>query len=223
MINDQINPDIWVEGLIGWLETHLQEGWTPYYVNFMFNALKGTERGVIDQMHRAIHREFYSRFMLRFVRHPNRPKEQASMPRLQLYPDRRVYKGRRSLSREIAINMDGLHFNGPMLLPPISRFHANPIKYIEDNFGGGVGPIRRIHVQSVAPDGDYRRLAGYVAKTVVWNRASADDILYLPKSPTEMRPGALRLTAKERELKYLQGMMNFSSELAESVSSKPGR
>jgi hypothetical protein len=107
--------------------------------------------------------------------------EQERMPRLMLFPDRPVWKREKTSLREITIN-GGLHFNGPMLIPPISRFRDCVISHIHEKqsrycrYG-----ISRIHVEEIH---DVPGLIDYATKTLKWHRADPDDILILPKSPS---------------------------------------
>lgn len=181
----QMIEKVWIDGCTEWIKDHIRNGWTAYYVNFMFNSLRGDASGIVGQMHRAMHRDFYCRFMLRFVHDPHREKEQHRLPRLLLFPDRPVWKSDGSGAvADIRINAGGLHFNGILLIPPKSRFHECPVVHINHHQSRYIGKdIARIHV--VKTDRNIRYLMDYIAKTVKQGRASPDDILILPKTPSE--------------------------------------
>lgn len=119
---------VWIDGCEQWIRKHRIEGWVACYLNFMFEPLHGSTAAIIEQMKDAIHREFYVPFMLQYVRNPHRKAEQESMPRLMLYPDRPVFKGNKTSIHEVTINSGGLHYNGPMLIPPVSRFFDFPVE-----------------------------------------------------------------------------------------------
>ena len=99
--------------------------------------LHGTTTEILEQMKDAIYREFYIPFMTKFVRDPHRKAEQEWMPRLRLYPDLPMLKGRKTSIRELKINDGGLHYNGFTLIPTASpRFSEDPVKHL------GSGPIK---------------------------------------------------------------------------------
>jgi hypothetical protein len=151
----------------------------------MFNSLRGDASGIVEQMHGAIHRDFYSRFMLRFVHDPHREKEQDRLPRLILFPDRPVWKSHGSGAvADIQINTGGLHFNGILLIPPKSRFQGCAMEQLKQHQSRYLGKkIARIHV--LKTDQNIRYLMDYIAKSVKRGCADSEDILILPKSPSE--------------------------------------
>jgi hypothetical protein len=132
-----------------------------------------------------MHRDFYSRFILRFVHDPHREKEQDRLPFLLLFPDRPVWKSHGSGPvADIQFNAGGLHFNGILLIPPKSRFQGCAMEHINQHQGRYVGKkIARIHV--VKTDQNIRYLMDYIAKSVKRGVANPEDILILPKSPSE--------------------------------------
>lgn len=215
---------IWGEGCQDWIDERRAEGWKTYYANFMFRALRGNPEAVLEQMERSIHREFYVPFMMRFVRHPHREAEQERMPKMMLFPDLPVFKSQRESPRQISINAGGVHYNGVMLIPPVSRFVGCPAVHIDQyQYRYVRGSIARIHVKSI----DYRsgRLSDYSVKTVA--RASkfkcsvADEahIFILPKPVSEMRHGNSALEPAQKAIKDIQASLNISDELAESLTS----
>jgi hypothetical protein len=216
MSNKQSVEDVWINGCETWIGEHVSQGWHPYYVNFMFQALRGTPKGIVEQMHTAIHKEFYSKFCLRFVHDPHRKKEQEQMPRLMLFPDRPVWKPDKCAGQAIHINAGGLHFNGPMLIAPQSRFHGCPLAHIDQNHWKYTGHITRIHIERM--DGDFASVANYSAKTVKWNRADEDDILLLPKTSSELSSNPTLCDPARRAVKDLEGSLNLSPEVAHQLA-----
>ena len=117
----------WIYGCKKWIKEYRELGWTAYYVNFMFHSLQGTKQEIINQMKEAICSEFYSKFVLQFVRHPHRKREIDSMPVFVLFPDLPAYKRKRKATlKQMNMNWGGLHYNGLMLVPLVSRFKGTP-------------------------------------------------------------------------------------------------
>src|ERR1051325_3306589 len=140
----------WVEGCEHWIVEGIIRGWSAYYVNIMFHSLRGSPSSIVEQMHKGIHKGFYSRFCTELSRNPRSPSQQERLPRLLLFPDRPVWKHEKYSLREVTINGGGLHFNGPMLMPPVSRFRECPIQHIHDNQRVYARRgIARIHVEAI--------------------------------------------------------------------------
>jgi hypothetical protein len=209
----QISSD-WINGCTQWMDDHVEEGWCPYYINIMFHPLPGSLPTLISTMHRGIKKGFYSPFCTRFARHPRSKSGQQQIPRLWLIPDRPVSK--RNVKKYacdfLARNDNGLHFNGPMLIPPKSRFRECPIEHIEENqskyarYG-----IERIHVK---PIDDTAGIADYVFKTVKWGRADPYDILFLPFSSSELPQQSPSFVPRDRGINDIQSALNVSDEVA---------
>src|SRR3982750_706217 len=106
------NTDVWTEACQLWMANGLMEGCSLYYINIMFARLQGGQHGIVAQMHKAIEKGFYGPLCTRFCRHPPAAPEQDKLPRLWLFPDLPVRKGRDGSTHEIGINLGGLHFNG---------------------------------------------------------------------------------------------------------------
>jgi hypothetical protein len=207
----------WIEGTIIWMNDQVSEGWTPYYINFMFHPLPGSLPTLISTMHHIIRKNFYSQFCTRFARDPRSKTGQQQIPRLWLVPDRPgSRKKRKKCARDFLTRNDtGLHFNGPMLLPPKSRFREPLIKHIEANQAKYAGHgIERIHVK---PIDDIPGIADYTFKTVKWGRADPDDILILPASTTELPQRSLPDASGDRGIKDIQSAYNVSDEVAEEI------
>src|ERR1035441_4646285 len=163
---DQLPTDPWIRGCADWMWKHGIDGWRPYYINIMFEPFPGNGVAVVEQMKRAICKGFYARFCTEFAHHPSRPSQQGKLPMLWLFPDRHVWKRfNKTPIREMQFNDNGLHFNGPLMIPPVSRFKECPIQHIHDNQRKyAVHGIDRIHVKYATFDLD--RLADYAGKTI---------------------------------------------------------
>jgi hypothetical protein len=212
----QVNP--WIKGCASWIWEYWAKGWKPYYVNVMFEPLPGGGRALVEQMHRAICKGFYARFCTEFAHHPSRPSQQGRLPMLWLFPDRPVGKHEKISIRDVRFNDNGLHFNGPMMIPPISRFKECPIRHIHDNQGKyAVHGIDRIYVKEVT--WDLEGLADYMGKTIKWNRASPDDILVLPEGRIKSIPEPM--SPEDCAVKELQSRHYVSEEIARKMIDWP--
>jgi hypothetical protein len=165
-------------------------------------------------MRRGIHK-FYGRFCTKFIHDGRARSEQERMPQLWLFPDLPVHKNKRSSLREVTIN-GGLHFNGPMLIPPVSRVEECPIEHLKENQAEYARHgIERIHI---VLGGDIPGLADYAAKTIKNHRANEKDIIVLPRSVTEL-PEKKRpiFDPRDRLLKDIQSSLNVSDEIAHQM------
>lgn len=211
----------WIKGCAEWIQEEIAHGWTPYYLNFMFEPLRGSATTIIKQMHDAIHKEFYTKFLTRFVRHPHRQREQESMPRLMLFPDRPVWKHKKATLKEVTFNDDGLHFNGPMLIPSVSRFKGCPIEHINEHQARFTSKrIARIDIKAI--DERIFGIADYSGKTVKRHRADDDDILLLPKSISEVKGTPILCDSERRAIKDIQSSRNVSEEVARQLFYEQG-
>ena len=210
----------WIDGCTQWMKDHESEGWEPYYINILFHPLPGSLPTLISTMHRGIKKGFYSPLCTRFARHPRSKSGQQQIPRLWLIPDRPVSKrnGKKHACDFLARNDNGLHFNGPMLIPPKSRFRECRIKHIEANQSRYARHgIERIHVK---PIDDTAGIADYVFKTVKWGGADPDDILILPVSASELPQRSPRSVSCDRGRKDIQSAFNVSDEVAEEINAQ---
>jgi hypothetical protein len=174
---------VWIKACTQWIYKLVLSGWKLYYVNFMFEPLRGPPSAIIPQMRRGIHK-FYGRFCTEFVHDGRAKSEQEHLPRFWLFPDLPGPKHEKNSLREVTIN-GGLHYNGPLLLPPVSRFQECPIEHLEENQAKYARHgIERIHIVA---GGDISGLADYAAKNIKNHRANEYDIIVLPRSVTELR------------------------------------
>jgi hypothetical protein len=212
------DSDEWVNGF--WIYDYIIYGWRIYYINFMFESFYGPLPAIVAQMHTAIEKEFYAPFICRFSRDPTRKSQQDKLPKLWLFPDLPVYKRakqQRARIEDVKFNAGGLHFNGPLLIPPFSRFKGCPIQHINEKQSNYARRgIRRIHVTQ-AP-----RVPGmidYAFKTIKSGRADLDYVLILPKSFSEVRRTGTMLRPADRLKKEIQSRFNLSDEVAANYPS----
>jgi hypothetical protein len=212
--NQPDTADIWIKGTTQMMNEWVSKGWRLYYVNFMFEPFRGPPTGIVPYMWKGM-RKFYGRFCTEFMHDGRAKSEQKRLPKLWLFPDLPVFKYEKTSLREVNIN-GGLHFNGPMLLPPVSSFKECPIKHIAENQGKYARyGIDRIHIM---PGGDIPGLADYAAKNIKNRRANEEDIMQLPRSVTEL-PEKKRpfFDPKERLLKDIQSRFNVCDEIAQKM------
>ncbi len=205
---------VWITACTQWAYKLVLSGWKLYYVNFMFEPFRGPPAAIIPKMRRGIHK-FYGRFCTEFVHDGRATSEQEHMPRFWLFPDLPVHKNDRNSLREVTIN-GGLHYNGPLLIRPVSRFLECPIKYLVENQGTYARHgIERIHIKV---GGDIAGLADYAAKNIKYDRTNEEDIIVLPRSVTEL-PAKKRPTfdPRDRFLKDIQSRFNMSDEMAQRM------
>lgn len=212
--SDQLKENPWIKGCIDWILDHWLMDWQLYYINFMFEPLPGNVEAVLQQMERAICKGFYSRFCTKFANHPGRPSQMRKLPRLWLFPDRPVPKREKISLRDVQFNDNGLHFNGPLLIPPVSNFEECPIEHIHSNQRKySVLGIDRVHVKEITCDLD--ELAEYMCKTIKWDQASADHILVLPEE--RKKPTRDTMSSEERAIRDIQSRHNVSEDIARKM------
>jgi hypothetical protein len=103
---------------------------------------------------------------------------------MMLFPDLPVYKRKKRSLNDVSIN-DGLHYGGIALTPPISRFRSPLDTYFEENQKKYVNRrLARIHVEPIISNDWY--VTDYVAKSIKRGTVSEDDIVILPRTPSEM-------------------------------------
>jgi hypothetical protein len=213
--SNQIDPaQIWIKGCTQWIQELVSKGWKLYYVNFMFEPLHVPTAEIVLKMRRGIHK-FYGRFCTRFIHDGRAKSEQERMPMFLLFPDLPVHKNGKSSLRDVTIN-GGLHYNGPMLVPPVSRFKECPIKHFEENQSKYARHgIKRIHI---VLGGNISGLADYAAKTIKSRRADEGDIIILPGSATDLPVKKTpAFDPKDLLLKDIQSRFNVCDEMAQKM------
>lgn len=212
--NQTDSAGVWIKGCTQWVYDLVFKGWKLYYINFMFESLHVPTAELVAKMRKGIHK-FYGRFCTEFIHDGRAKSEQERMPKLWLFPDLPVPKNKKTSLREVNIN-GGLHYNGPMLIPPVSRFQECPIKHLEENQARYARHgIERIHI---VLGGDVSGLADYAAKTIKNRRANEDEIIVLPRSVTELPAKKTPIVdPRDRLVKDIQSSMNVSDDMAQQI------
>lgn len=195
-----------------WIQEDNVFGWTPYFINIMFDPIKGSAATTLSQMESAIYKSFYGPFCTYCVRNPRSPSSQGLLPKGFLFPDLPVWKHKKVSSRTTNMNR-GLHYNGILLIYWWSRIGLR----VEDHFREKQSRytrkgIARIHVQQIADSP--ARVADYAVKTVKRGLLDYDNAVILPRSASEMEPSPTFVAGRERRLKDIQSAMNVSPETA---------
>jgi hypothetical protein len=207
--------------LAGWMEAGLKEGYSLFYINFMFDQLHGARNAILHQMRKAIHGGFYSTLCRCSAHHPKSPGERHRLAELMLFPDLPTYKSTGGALLYGNAN-GGCHYNGAIRIPLSSRLEDSLADHVEKNRAHHRRHrIAKIDVREIDHARD--RLADYATKTVKRGLASLDDIYVLPLSGSEMRRERVKLTPYEKALKDIESSANCSREVAEEIyrSSKP--
>lgn len=111
-IGNDVSPQVWIKGCTQWMEEGVLRGCKLYYVNIMFGPLRLPQSQIIPCMKKAIEK-FYGRFCTEFSRDPRAPSQQDKLPQFWLFPDLPVFKYQKHSLRDVTINGNGLHYNGP--------------------------------------------------------------------------------------------------------------
>jgi hypothetical protein len=166
----------YIDGLGAIVRKHIEAGWEPYLLTFMFHHIPARPCAQIAQMHTEI-RRVYDALTTRFHRRPKSPS--ATLPTWILVPDYPVPKHEKQAIRDFCIN-DGLHMNGLALVPPGSRLKPRFDHYLLDHQHRYLEhPLARIHANYVLRDPEH--VVDYCFKTVKRHKACVDDILLLNK------------------------------------------
>jgi hypothetical protein len=212
---EDVDPYLLVRGYTDWVRKYLRNGWTAFYVNFMFRPLAGNSESVLAQMRKGIEKGFYGQFCGRFARRPTSPSAQRHLPRLLAYPDRPVWKHDKVSLRAISLN-DGLHYNGFMLIRLNSRFREDPISHIhEHQHRYARKGLSRIHVQRTDQETD--ALADYSLKSVKRDPGLEEHILVLPRPISDFRRNEPVLDPRGRAVRDLMSSLNVCPETAAAI------
>src|SRR4051812_39995728 len=100
-----------IEAYKEWIDNEIEQCWTPYYVNIMFNHIPNFMGRRWEQMANLVENKFYVLLCNKLDRHPNRKGRHKHLPHVILFPDLPVIKRKKRPAWEISPN-EGLHING---------------------------------------------------------------------------------------------------------------
>jgi hypothetical protein len=75
-----------------WMQDGISKGYSLYYLNFMFDQLRGSPDAVGRQMRSSIKKVFYNQLCKQCAHHPKASGERHKLPELMLYLDLPVFK-----------------------------------------------------------------------------------------------------------------------------------
>lgn len=175
-----VDIEVLVQEYARWIEDHIDRGWNPYLLSFMFTPLAGSERAIAQQMERAITAE-YSSTLTRVVRNP---RSSPDLPVWVCCSDHLVYKREKITLKDATVN-GGLHAHALAIIPPENRLRTNYADLIMGHrLTGRMEALQRIHVEPITETPD--RVVDYAFKNLKRRRISFDDILILPRSRNEL-------------------------------------
>lgn len=173
MINKQIH-----KGYASWVKEHVELGYSPYFMSFMFRSLGGKTSTRIETMNGNIER-VYSRMVTRFSRRPNAPSEREKLPLMIVSADLPVPKHIRDPLSVVAPN-GGLHSHAMFMVPPVSRFEGRFDLWVLENHAELISDT---HLQRIWTEKVTTR-PGYVTKYAIkaaGHRLPLDSMLILPR------------------------------------------
>lgn len=111
-----------------WVQGFWNEGWSPFFANFMFRHISHRrEEVMLDEVDRV-----YRTLVRHDVRDPQSIAQQQWLVRFIGCPDTPIYKRDRTSLRDATVNQ-GLHFNGIFLLSPKTRIKDGLVKHFKEN------------------------------------------------------------------------------------------
>ena len=173
-----------IKGYATWAAQHVERGWDPYLLSFMFDYVPGSRASVLKQMQREVER-VYSTALTRVVRKPRCEAAQGTLPLWIVCPDLPVPKRQKQSLRDVIVN-DGLHYEAIALIPPGSRleegldvhFRHHQALYVRPK-----QPLARLRADPIIKDPGY--VTEYALKSLSRQRFSLDEVLILPRSRSE--------------------------------------
>jgi hypothetical protein len=128
--NDQMylnrhKRELIVLGYSEMIRNHIDLGWDPYYVSFMFNHIPGSRVAKMEVMRQEVTR-VHCILTRHIVRRPEAPEWRHLRPKIIGCHDLPVWKHQKEIVQNLVVN-DGLHFNAVVLVPQPARTDM-PIK-----------------------------------------------------------------------------------------------
>jgi hypothetical protein len=169
-----------IEGYRDWIIKERNKGWTPYYVNLMFNPLKGPPMAIAAQMREVIENSLYLTLCKQLDRHPGRKGRHQFSPHVILFPDLPTFKHAKQSLGAVTLN-GGLHYNGFISISPQARLrerdlgdHFEKLRWLYKRHG------LRADARSLTDN--LNGIVDYSMKTIKVGRVDYDNVIILPKS-----------------------------------------
>jgi hypothetical protein len=183
------HENAFVECITTWWSREMEEraqyqGWNTYLVTFTFNPIAGDRAAPkLKIMQNSVCR-FYSTLIKHVVRKPNSIYQMHKRPRMIAAPDYPVFKHEKISLAEARVN-DGLHMHAILGVPLKSRLKESVSTHVDGRRHAYIKtPLRNIHFEYVEHDMDH--VVDYALKAIKRGRCSWEDLLFLPKSPSEL-------------------------------------
>jgi hypothetical protein len=177
-----------VETITSWWSREVDDrvkldGWNAYLVTFLFNHIPGRPATKLKLMQDSVSR-LYSKLVTRVVRKPNSIHQLFNRPRMIVAPDYPVFKHEKIGLRQATVN-DGLHLHAILAVPLKSRLKEDIVSHVQrKSYLYVKAPLRTINL---APIEDHTKVVtDYMMKTVKHGKCRWEDVLVLPKSPSEL-------------------------------------
>ena len=164
---------------------HIDLGWEPYLLSFMFNQLRGSPRSIPRQMEKEVER-VYGISLTRVVRKPMSENSRDKLPIWIGCPDFPVPKHVKLDLRDVSLN-DGRHVHIIALTPSNTRLNTGLDQHFEmcqDLYVRPPYPLRRIHAVPITSRPEY--VAEYVFKSLRRRRVNFDQVIILPRDRSEL-------------------------------------
>jgi hypothetical protein len=174
------NRNAVTSGYEEWVQRLWNQGWSPFFVNFMFRHIPyRREEVMLDEVDRV-----YRTLIRHDVRDPRSITQEQWLARFIGCPDTPVHKRDKISLRDATVNQ-GPHFNGIFLLSPKTRIKDGLVRHFKENdrFYTGQGrALSRIFCEPMI----YGNMTDYVLKAYKNARLDGERILILPRSRGEM-------------------------------------
>jgi hypothetical protein len=177
-----------VEAIISWWSREMEDrvtldGWNTFLVTFMFNHIPEPPPKKLKLMQDSVCR-FYSKLVTRIVRKPNSIYQLVNRPRMITAPDYPVFKYEKIGLQAATVN-DGLHMHSILAVPLKSRLKEGIASHVAGKSYLYIKPpLRNIHFLPI--EGNIKGVTDYALKAVKHRRCRWEDVLFLPKSPSEL-------------------------------------
>jgi hypothetical protein len=188
-LNSMTSNDVaFVETVTAWWSREVEERvrdheWNAYLVTFMFNHIPGSPASKLKLMQDSVSR-FYSKLITRVVRQPNAIEQLFNRPRMMVAPDYPVFKHDK-IGIEAATVNDGLHVHAILVVPLKSRLKEDVVSHVARKSRLYIKkPLHNIHFQPI--ENNTYGVTDYVMKSIKRGSCRWEDVLFLPKSPSEL-------------------------------------
>jgi hypothetical protein len=182
-VDASVDINLYIEGMGQMVEDHIDRGFEPYLITFMFKLamLNGRSEEMSQEVYRV-----YSRFLTECVGNPWSEHNMDKRPVLIACPDWPVRK-RYKHDRIKMLPWEGAHWHGILLVPAKNRLTVGVKEHFEKiNRKAYVRPgmaLSRIHVRHISHQP--RLATEYVLKSLARGRCTPDSLVVCPSCRSE--------------------------------------